>query len=141
MVVLNPYLSFNGNAEEALNFYKGVFGGEVEISRFSDFPPNPDMPMDEAARQKVMHSVLKADGLQLMLSDAMRGSGVKVGDNISISLSGDDKDALTKYFEGLSQGGNVTQPLETHPWGDTFGMLVDKYGINWLVNITAAAKQ
>jgi PhnB protein len=79
--------------------------------------------------------------LQLMVSDAMDASDPKVGGNISLSLSGDDEAELTKYFQGLSEGGNVTQALETHPWGDVFGMVVDKYGVNWMVNISKGQAQ
>ena len=132
-VVLNPYISFKGNAEEAGNFYKSIFGGELEISRFSDVP---NMPVSEEQKNQVMHATLKTDSLQLMLSDAMANDGMTIGDNISISLSGDDEAALKKYFEGLSEGGNVKLSLSTQSWGDTFGMVTDKFGIHWMVNIS-----
>ncbi len=133
-VILNPYLLFSGNAVEVLDFYKSVFGGEVDITHFSDFP---DMEVPEDQKGMVMHSVLKNDHLQLMVSDATPSGGAKNGENISLSLSGDDLETLTNYFEGLSAGGKVTQPLAQHPWGDTFGMLIDKFGISWMFNITA----
>ena len=129
---LNPYLHFNGNAEEALNFYKSVLGGETEITRFSDFP---GMPVAEELKNDVMHAVLKSNAMQLMLSDATPLGDVVVGTNFSVTLSGDDAAALTDYFNGLSEGGEVTTPLSTHPWGATFGMLIDKFGVHWMVNI------
>ena len=137
-VVLNPYLHFNdGKAEEALNFYKTVFDGELEISRYGD---NPGMPAgEEAMKNLVMHGVVKTGDFQLMVSDTGPMGNVTVGSNVSISLSGDDEAKLTTYFEALSVGGNVTKPLSKESWGDTFGMLDDKFGISWLVNISAPA--
>ena len=134
-VVLNPYLQFNGNAEEVLNFYKSIFGGEAEISRFSDFP---GMPVAADQQNKVMHSVLKTGSFQLMLSDAMPMGGAAESEtrNGSVSLSGDDDALLSGYFNGLSAGGEVTQALTVHPWGDKFGMVTDKFDVRWLVNIS-----
>lgn len=136
-VLLNPYLHFNdGKAEDALKFYQQVFGGELEISRYGE---NPGMPTTEAAiKDLVMHGMVKTADLQLMASDTGPMGDVVEGSNISISLSGNDAEKLTSYFEGLSAGGEVTVPLSTQSWGDTFGMLTDKYGISWLVNISAA---
>jgi PhnB protein len=131
-VVLNPYLSFNGNAEEALNFYNSIFSGQLRITRYGDFP-NP--AVTDNIKNQVMHGVIEADGLQLMASDSGPMRDVTPGNNMSISLSGDNSTVLTKYFEGLSEGGTVTDPLTTKPWGDTFGMVTDRFGINWLVNI------
>jgi PhnB protein len=133
-VTLNPYVNFNGDAEEALNFYKAVFGGELTISRFSEFA-SPEMPVAEEHLNKVMHGALVADDLQLMAADAVHEAAV-VGDNISISLSGEDEEQLTKFYNGLSQDGTIKEPLAKAPWGDSFGMFTDKFGINWLVNIT-----
>jgi PhnB protein len=133
-VTLNPYLHFNGNAEEALNFYKTVFGGDVKISRYGDFE---GMPVEEVHKNQVMHGVLEADNVLLMASDSgPMGEGTP-GDNFSLSFSGDDSDTLTRYFEALGEGGKITQPLATQVWGDTFGMLTDKFGISWFVNISA----
>jgi len=133
-VTLNPYLHFNdGKAEEVMNFYKGIFGGELSISRYGDFS---GVPVEAEFKNLVMHSALMADHLQLMASDSGPMGNGTMGDNISLSLSGDDTEALTKYFEDLSHGGKVTQQLATQAWGDTFGMVTDKYGITWFVNIT-----
>lgn len=133
-VVLNPYLSFNGDAEAALNFYNSVFGGQLRLTRYGDFP-NP--AVTDEFKDQVMHGVIEADGLQLMASDTGPMPDTTPGNNMSISLSGDNAAVLTKYFEGLSEGGDVRDPLSTKPWGDTFGMLTDRYGVSWLVNITA----
>lgn len=135
MILLNPYLHFNdGKAEEALNFYKTVFNGELSLSRYGD---NPGMPaVEESIKNLVMHGVVKTDDLLLMASDTGPMGDVVIGSNISISLSGDDEVKLTRYFEGLSAGGTVTKPLSKEAWGDMFGMLEDKFGISWLVNIT-----
>lgn len=130
---LDSYLNFNGNCEEAMNFYKNIFGGDVEISRFSDFPDAPDGYAD-----KVMHSTLKTDGFSFMASDGVPGREVTYGDGVNMSLSGDDQDVLTNYFNGLAEGGTTTVPLEMQMWGDIFGMLTDKFGIHWLVNISTA---
>ena len=136
-VILNPYIHFNGQAEEVINFYKSVFGGEVEISRYGDQPPVPGQPDIGEFKNHVMHSVLKNDKFQLMVSDSGPMGPGRVGENISISLSGDESDdaELSKYFEALCEGGKITVPMDKAPWGDKFGMVVDKYGINWLVNI------
>jgi PhnB protein len=133
MLALNPYLQFNGEAEDALNFYKSIFGGEADITRFSDFP---GMPVADDQKNQLMHAVLKTKELQLMLSDATPTGGVAHGENISLSLSGDDEATLTQYFKGLCEGGTVTDELSAKQWGDVFGMVTDKFGINWMVNIT-----
>lgn len=138
MIILNPYISLNDTSEEALSFYKSVFSGEIEISRFGDMPANPSMPVAEEYKNLVMHGVLKAPDLQLMIADSAPTGGASAAGNVSISLSGDDEATLTKYYEGLSAGGSVTVPLAKAPWGDTFGMFTDKFGIGWLVNIAAA---
>jgi len=135
-VTLNPYLHFNGGkAREVMEFYKSVFGGELKVSTYGEFP-NPSVTDD--VKDQVMHAVLETPHLQLMASDSGPMGEGTVGDNVSLSLSGDDEAVLTKYFEGLSDGGKVTVPLATQQWGDTFGMVTDKYGMNWMVNITKA---
>jgi PhnB protein len=134
VIVLSPYLNFQGNCEEAMNFYKAVLGGELEISRFSDFP-DPSLPEDY--KDKVMHATLKGDVITFMASDGRPGGTVNFGDSVSLSLAGDDEATITSYFNGLSEGGTIIAPLQKQVWGDMFGMFTDKYGINWLVNITA----
>jgi PhnB protein len=132
-VTLNPYLHFNGNAAEAIEYYKTIFGGELTISHYGE----SGMPVEDEQKDLVMHADLQADDLRLMASDSGPMGTVTNGTNISISLSGDDEARLTKYFEALSAGGNVTVPMAVAPWGDSFGMVTDKLGIEWLVNILA----
>lgn len=131
---LNPYLNFKDNTREAMEFYKSVFGGKLEMSTFKDFHASQDPGEDD----KIMHSVLEAgDGITFMAADTPDRMEYRPGTNFSMSLSGEDDAELRGYFEKLSAGGRVTMPLEKAQWGDTFGMLTDKFGVNWLVNISA----
>lgn len=131
---LNPYLSFDGKAQEAMKYYETVFGGELTMTTFKE----GGMPHDEADADKLMHAMLVADnGITLMAADTTAEMHTKQGNNIAISLSGHDQDELTAYWEKLADGGTVTVPMEKAPWGDMFGMLTDKFGISWMVNITA----
>jgi PhnB protein len=133
-VVLNPYLSFKGNAREAMEFYHSVFGGKLDISTYGE----SGMPAEAGEGDKIMHAQLESeDGLTLMGSDAPASVDHKLGTNVSISLSGQDEEKLTGYYNQLSAGGNVHEPLAKAPWGDTFGMFADKFGVEWMVNITA----
>ncbi|MHC8607939.1 VOC family protein [Paenarthrobacter ureafaciens] len=137
---LNPYLSFRDNARDAITFYESVFGGELNISTFGDYQASQDP--EEA--DKVMHAMLVSpQGLTLMASDTPNGMEYNPGNNISVSLSGDSADEaeLRGYLDKLVDGGTVTMPLESAPWGDTFGMCVDKFGIAWLVNIAGVQQQ
>jgi PhnB protein len=135
-ITLNPYLGFRTNARDAIEFYHSVFGGELTISTFgenhaSELPEEQDL---------VMHSQLTTEtGLTLMASDTPSRMEYKEGSSISVSLSGDDEEALTRYFNGLAEGGNISQPLVKAPWGDSFGMVVDKFGVLWLTNISGEA--
>src|ERR1700688_158896 len=130
---LNPYLTFSGNCKEAMEFYHSVLGGELKMTTFSE----GGMPgVAEEEKSLIMHAVLENGTLTFMASDGSKEHPVQVGDNISMSISGDDDEAITKYFEGLSEGGKVTMPLEKAPWGDKFGMFTDIYGIHWMVNIS-----
>jgi PhnB protein len=132
---LNPYLSFRDNAREAMDFYQTVFGGELERSTFAELHASDD----PAEQDKIMHSQLSTDGgLTLMASDTPNSMEFTPGTNFSVSLSGDDEPELRGYWEKLSAGGTVAMPLEAAPWGDTFGMCVDKFGVSWLVNISGA---
>lgn len=135
---LNPYLNFRGDAGDALAFYHSVFGGELTSSTFADF----QMAQDPADADKIMHGQLTTpSGFTLMASDTPSYMEYAAGTNsFSISLSGAaaDADELTGYFDALSEGGTIGQPLTAAPWGDTFGMLTDRFGISWLVNILSA---
>jgi PhnB protein len=133
-VALNPYLSFKGNARQAMEFYRSVFGGELTISTFEDFHAE----VDDSEKQWVMHSQLAGDnGIVFMGSDTPQHMAYQAPAGISMSLSGDDESRLSGYFAKLGEGGNVLTPLEKAPWGDQFGMLIDQFGISWLVNISA----
>lgn len=136
-VVLNPYLHFNGNAEEALHFYSKVFGVDPVINRYGD---NPAPDLKDEDKNKVMHGDINGEDIRLMVSDSGPMGDVAAGSNISLSLSGSaaDEEKLTRYFNLLCEGGKVTVPLAKAGWGDTFGMCDDKYGFSWFVNITAA---
>jgi PhnB protein len=133
--ILNPYLSFRDNAREAMEFYHSVFGGELTISTFGDFQASED----PAEKDLVMHSQLTSpNGLVLMGSDTPKSMDYTPGTSISVSLSGDDNPELTGYYDRLAEGGTVTQPLTAAPWGDSFGMCLDRFGTNWLVNIAGS---
>jgi PhnB protein len=132
---LNPYLSFRDNAKEAMGFYQSVFGGELTLSTFEEFHASED----PAELNKIMHSQLESEsGLVLMASDTPNSMDYTPGNNISVSLSGDDDAALRGYWNKLSDGGTVAMPLEKAPWGDSFGQCIDKFGISWLVNISGS---
>ena len=130
--LLNPYLSFRDNARQAMEFYQTVFGGKLVMNTFKEFGVSQD-PSEE---NKIMHAMLESEnGITFMAADTPNQMEFQPGTNISISLSGENHTELTAYYEKLSAGGQVSQPLEKAPWGDTFGMLTDKFGINWMVNI------
>lgn len=131
---LNPYLGFKDNARDAMEFYKTVFGGTLELHTFKEYNSTEDPNEDN----KIMHSMLETEnGMLLMASDMPNSMEYKIGSNISISLSGDNETELRGYFEKLSTKGTITMPLMKAPWGDSFGMCSDKFGINWMVNISA----
>jgi PhnB protein len=126
---LNPYLFFTGTCAEAMEFYKSIFGGELHVSFYGEMGP-------EGFADKVMHASLVGGQIELMASDSTRESfGTSC---ISLSLSGTDEAALRDLFDKLSVGGTAITPLKMESWGDTFGQLTDKFGIDWMVNIGAA---
>lgn len=134
-VILNPYLTFRDTARAAMEHYQSVFGGDLVINTYADMPA---METEAAEADKVMHSMLTGEnGLVLMAGDLPNGTEFTPF-NGSISLSGDDDAVLRGFFEKLSAGGEITMPLEIAPWGDAFGQLTDKFGINWMVNIVAS---
>ena len=131
-VRLNPYLNFRDNARQAMEFYQSVFGGQLTVSTFAEFHASED----PSEQNKVMHSMLETDnGLVLMGADTPNAMEYTPAAGMSISLSGDDEATLRGYWNKLSNGGTVAVPLEKAPWGDTFGMCTDKFGIAWLVNV------
>jgi PhnB protein len=129
---LNPYIGFDGNAKEAMEFYKSVFGGNLTSNTFKELHASQDPSEDNL----IMHSALVAGVINIMGSDTPRRMKYDLGTNISISLSGEDEVELTDYFEKLSEGGKITMPLEKAMWGDMFGMCTDKFNTQWLINIT-----
>lgn len=134
---LNPYLSFKDDAREAMNFYHSVFGGNLTAQTFKEL----NAAQSPSEENLVMHSQLETDnGLIIMASDTPDRMKYKPGTNFNMSLSGaaSDDAELRGYFEKLADGGMVTMPLEKAIWGDTFGMCVDRFGINWLVNISGS---
>ncbi|HYQ62188.1 VOC family protein [Actinophytocola sp.] len=131
---LNPYINFAGNARQAMEFYEQVFGGTLRLSTFGDFG-------SEDAPNGIMHGQLETpSGYTLMAADNPPGQPHQPGNNITVSLSGDDGEELRGYFDKLSSGGTVTLPLEKQAWGDEFGMVVDRFGIAWMVNIGTATE-
>ncbi len=134
-VRLNPYLSFRDNAKEAMTFYHSVFGGELTSSTFAEYHASED----PAEQDKWMHSMLETpDGMTLMGADTPNAMEFQPPNGFSVSLSGDDEAALRGYWDKLSDGATVMMPLEKAPWGDTFGMLTDRFGISWLVNVAGS---
>ena len=132
--LLNPYINLRGRAREALEFYQSVFGGEVTVSTFGEFG------MEGPAAEHVMHGQLETPkGFTLMVSDAPEDMPGTEGSNITICLSGDDVDDLTGYFHALADGGEVSTPLEKQMWGDHYGALTDRFGVDWMANISAAS--
>jgi len=128
---LNPYLSFDGNAREAMEFYGEVFGAAPTFSTFGEYGDASAPGAD-----KIMHGMLETPaGFTLMVSDTQPGMAYNPGDSFAVSLSGDDDADLRGYWEKLSDGGKVSVPLEPQMWGDTFGMCTDRFGVGWMVNI------
>ncbi len=134
---LNPYLSFRDTAKEAMEFYQSVFGGTLTRSTFAEF----QVSQDPAEQDKTMHALLETDGgLVLMGADTPNSMEYTPGTNYAVSLSGDsaEETELRRFWDGLSAGGTVTMPLNKAPWGDSFGMCLDKFGVSWMVNIVGS---
>jgi PhnB protein len=136
MALINPHINFNGNAEEAFNFYQSVFGGTfAKIMRFKDMS-SPEFPMPEDEAEKIMHIALPIGQNVLMGNDVPSFMG-KTNENENrskISLSAETKEEADKLFNGLSAGGQIEMPISDSPWGSYFGMFRDKYGIEWMVD-------
>lgn len=131
---LNPYISFDGDARQAMEFYKEVFGGTLDLNTYGSFGQ-----ADAPEADKIMHGLLETpSGFTLMGADNPPGMPRNPGDNFSVSLSGDDDAELRGYWEKLSAGGTVAVPLEKQMWGDVFGMCTDRFGVPWMVNISQA---
>ena len=131
-VQLNPYLQLQDQAREAMEFYRTVFGGDLTMTTFAEGGMSGDPSNDD----RIMHAQLVApDGLVLMAADVPDGVPHQPGSAISISLSGDDEPTLRGFYNALADGGTVIEPLAQAPWGDHFGMCLDRYGVSWMVNI------
>ncbi|UYM04190.1 VOC family protein [Solicola gregarius] len=132
--LLNPYLNFRTEARAAMDFYQSVFGGDLDVSTYGDFQASDD----PAEKDKVMHSQLTTPtGFTLMASDLPAAMPYEAGNNFSVSLSGGtgDEAELRGYWDKLVEGGTVTMPLDRAPWGDSFGICTDRFGVGWLMNI------
>ncbi|MCO6010741.1 VOC family protein [Actinoallomurus purpureus] len=133
---LNPYLSFNGNARQAMEFYAGVFGGNLAVNTFAGFGAE-----DSPDADRIMHAMLETDaGYTIMGADVPSSMEYRPMSGVSLSLSGDDADLLRGYWEKLSASGTTTMPLQKQAWGDEFGMCVDQFGVSWMVNISRPAE-
>lgn len=144
MTVINTYLNFPGNTEEAFNFYKSVFGGEFlgEINRFKDTPDGDKLPENEW--EKVMHIALPVGaGNMLMGTDTLEsmGQSVTMGNNVYISITPDSKEEAERLFNGLSAGGTVEMPLEKMFWGAWFASFTDKFGVRWMINYDESSSE
>jgi PhnB protein len=129
---LTPYLSFkDSKTKEAMEFYHAIFGGDLQMQTFGDTP----MDFPDEKKHLIMHASLTSGAITIFASDGPKDEDYAAGTNVSVSLNGSDEAELRKYFDGLAKGGKVTMPLEKAFWGDTFGMVTDKYGINWMVNV------
>jgi PhnB protein len=134
---LNPYLNFDGNAEEAFIFYQSVFGGELFVQKMSQAPGTENLPENE--KNRVMHVALPiGNGQYLMASDCLPSAGhvLNVGNNNYISVTPKSREEADRIFNGLSAGGKIEMPLEDMFWGDYFGSFTDKFGVCWMVNYT-----
>ncbi len=134
MANINPYLLFDGNCEEAFDFYRGAFGGEFASKmRFSEMDPNAGDNAD-----KIMHVALPISGDSVLMGSDTPGDDVTAGSSVSIAIGTNDRGEADKLFGSLSDGGSVTMPMSDAPWGDYFGMFTDKYGFKWLINCREA---
>jgi PhnB protein len=129
-VNLNPYLTFDGNCRDAMEFYRSVLGGELTINTFGDFGG------DAAIADRVMHAMLVGGLGTLMGSDSAPGTSFTPGDTMTVSLSGGAGEGLEEAWAGLAEGGRVTMPFEKQMWGDVYGQCVDRFGVPWMVNVT-----
>lgn len=144
MTTVNIYLTFNGNCEEAFNFYKSIFGGEFPyVGKFKDMPAEGGKPVPKEDAEKIMHISLPISKETMLMGSDTGGewaSNYSKGNNFSISISTDSKENADKFFQGLSTGGQTTMPMEKTFWGDYFGMLTDKFGINWMISFKEEKK-
>jgi PhnB protein len=148
MAKLNPYINYQGNTEEAFNFYKSVFGGDFSsIVRFNDMPVDANSmpggkPLAPDEATKIMHIALPVGGNVMMATDMLESQGhkLRLGNNLTLSLEAESKEEADKLFNGLSAGGKIGAPIADAPWGAYWGMLTDKFDVQWMVNYTYPKK-
>ncbi len=138
MTTVNVYLTFQGNCEEAFNFYKSIFGGDFSyLGRFADIPVNVDMPpMSEDIKNQIMHISLPISKETILMGSDNGGDWgppITIGNNFSIAINTDTKDEADRIFYALAEGGEITMPINDAFWGDYFGSIRDKFNINWMV--------
>ena len=136
-ITLTPYLSFNGDAAEAMRYYQSILGGELKMQTFGE------AKMAETPQEKdlIVHAILQTDSLTFMASDTHPSRQAIFGDSVQMSVTGQERRRLTEVFNKLAQGGRVDMPLAKQFWGDTFGMLTDRFGIHWMINIPSQAQE
>jgi len=145
MTTLNVYLTFNGNCEEAFNFYKSIFGGEfISVSRFKEMPADAGKKPSPEDDEKLMHISLPISKETFLMGSDTGGewaANYSVGNNFSMSINTDTQEEADRLYKGLSNGGSVTMPMAKTFWGSYFGMLTDKFGINWMVSVEDQEKK
>ena len=145
MATVNIYLTFNGNCEEAFKFYQSVFGGQIPyMGRFKDMPPGEDSKLNPGEENRIMHVSLPISKETMLMGSDTGGewaTGYSQGNNFSISITAVSKEEAEKLFNGLSAGGKVTMPLSKTFWSECFGMLTDKFGINWMMSFDEGKQQ
>jgi PhnB protein len=130
------YLNFNGNCREAVEFYADVFGTEKpRMMTFGEMPPHPEYPLPEEAKDLIMHTRLSISGSNVMFSDVFPGMPFVVGNNVSLSLISEDPDEVRSVFDRLKEGGSVGMELQETFWSKMYGMVTDKFGVHWQVNV------
>jgi len=133
---LNPYLVFDGNTKEAVYFYEKALGGEiVALMTFGDMPANPDYPMTEEMKERVMHAHLKVGASELMFSDTFPGTPHQAGDTVQVAIHPTDEERAKAIFAALSDGGQVVMPLQKTDWSPMYGIVKDKFGVTFQVNV------
>lgn len=145
MATINSYINFNGNCEEAFNYYKGMFGGEFSmLSRFSEMPPQEGMELSTEDKNKIMHVSLPVGKETVLMGSDVGGEwakGLTVGNNITLSITADTREQADSFFSRLANGGKVTMPMDNTFWGSYFGMCTDKFGINWMISFGEAPQE
>ncbi|RTL61045.1 MAG: VOC family protein [Sphingobacteriales bacterium] len=131
MTQINPYLNFNGNTREAMNFYQQCLGGELVMQKIAESPMGAQMPSEMGP--KILHSSLSNNRIVLMASDCL-GNNIVIGNNVWLCINCSSNEEINTYFNGLAANGKIIEPLHQSFWGATFGVLTDKFGINWMFN-------